>query len=78
MNQNKNTDKNEDVNNQVEDENTTSVNIDDTQSNESTSIDEKDSSKNVENFFAKKNYVFLVYFWFILFSLSFNYFVIIF
>ena len=49
MNQNKNTDKNEDVNNQVEDENTTSVNNDDTQSNESTSIDEKDSSKNEEH-----------------------------
>ena len=49
MNQNKNTDKNEDVNNQIEDENTTSVNKDDTQSNESTSIDEKDSSKNEEN-----------------------------
>ena len=32
MNKNKNTDKNEDVNNQVEDENTTSVNNDDTQS----------------------------------------------
>ena len=49
MNQNKNTDKNEDANNQVEDENTTSVNDDDTLSNESTSIDEKDSSKNEEN-----------------------------
>ena len=49
MNQNKNTDKNEDVNNQVEDENTTSVNKDDTQSNESSSIDEKDSSKNEED-----------------------------
>ena len=31
MNQNKNTDKNEDANNQVEDENTTSVNNVDTQ-----------------------------------------------
>ena len=49
MNQNKNTDKNEDVNNQVEDENTTSVNKDDTQSNESAFIDEKDSSKNEED-----------------------------
>merc|ERR1711916_219082 len=49
MNQNKNTDKNEDVNNQVEDENTTSVNKDDTQSNESASIDEKDTSKNEED-----------------------------
>ena len=49
MDQNKNTDKNEDANNQVEDENTTSVNDDDTLSNESTSIDEKDSSKNEEN-----------------------------
>ena len=49
MNHNKNTDKNEDVNNQVEDENTTSVNKDDTQSNESASIDEKDSSKNEED-----------------------------
>ena len=57
MNQNKNTDKNEDVNNQVEDENTTSVNNDDTTSvnndgtpnNESISIDEKDSSKNEEH-----------------------------
>merc|ERR1711916_236519 len=49
MNQNKNTDKNEDVNNQVEDENTTSVNKDDTQSNESASIDEKNTSKNEED-----------------------------
>ena len=49
MNQNKNTDKNEDVNNQVEDENITSVNKDDTQSNERASIDEKDSSKNEED-----------------------------
>ena len=49
MNQNKNTDKNEDVNNQVEDENTTSVNKDDTQSKESATIDEKDSSKNEED-----------------------------
>ena len=49
MNQNKNTDKNEDVNNQIEDENITSVNKDDTQNNESASIDEKDSSKNEED-----------------------------
>ena len=55
MNQNKNTDKNEDVNNQVEDENTISVNNDDTQSNESTSIDEKDSSKNDENLDNEEN-----------------------
>ena len=34
MNQNKNKDKNEDVNNQVEDENITSVNNENTQSNE--------------------------------------------
>ena len=49
MDQNKNTDKNQNANNQVEDENTTSVNDDDTQCNESTSIDEKDSSNNEEN-----------------------------
>ena len=49
MNQNKNTDKNEDVNNKIEDENITSVNKDDTQNNESASIDEKDSSKNEED-----------------------------
>ena len=49
MNQNKNTDNNEDVNNEVEDENTTSANNDDTQSNKSNSIDEKDSSKNEED-----------------------------
>ena len=49
MNQNKNTDKNEDVNNQVEDENTTSVNNNDTQNYDSTFIDEKDSSKNEED-----------------------------
>ena len=55
MNQNKNKDKNEDVNNQVEDENTTSVNNDDTQSNESTSIDEKDSSKNEEDLDNEEN-----------------------
>jgi len=49
MDQNKNTNKNEDANNQAEDENATSVNNDDTQSNESISIDEKDSSKNEED-----------------------------
>jgi molecular chaperone GrpE len=49
MNQNKNTHKNEDVNNQVEDENTTSINNDGTQSNERTSNVEKDSSKNEEH-----------------------------
>ena len=51
MNQNKNTDKNEDVNNQeeVEDENSTSVNNDDNQSNEKPSVDQKDSSKNEED-----------------------------
>ena len=55
MNQNKNTDKNEDANNQAEDENTTSVNIEDTQTNESTSIDEKDSSKNEEDLDNEEN-----------------------
>ena len=50
MNQNKNTDKNEDIDNQVEDESTTSVNKDDTQINESASINKKDNSKNEENF----------------------------
>ena len=55
MNQNKNTDNNEDVNNQAEDENTTSVNNDETQSNESTPIDEKDSSKNNENLDDEEN-----------------------
>ena len=49
MNQNKNTDKNEDVNNQVKDETTTPVKKDDTQSNESASIDKKNSSKNEED-----------------------------
>ena len=49
MNQNKNTDKNEDINNQVEDANTSSVNKDDTQSKETDSIDEKDSSKYEED-----------------------------
>merc|ERR1712054_248212 len=37
------------VNNEVENENTTSVNNDDTQSNKSNSIDEKDSSKKEED-----------------------------
>ena len=55
MNQNKNTDNNEDVNNEVEDENITSVNNDDTQSNKSNSIDEKDSSKNDENLDNEEN-----------------------
>ena len=45
MSQNKNTDNNEDINNEVEDENTTSVNNDDTQSNKINPIDEKDSTK---------------------------------
>ena len=49
MDQNKNTDKNEDANNQAEDENTTSVNNEDTQSDEGTSIDEKDSSNTEED-----------------------------
>ena len=49
MDQNKNTDKNEDANDQVEVDNTTSINNDDTQNNENTSIDEKDGSKNVED-----------------------------
>ena len=49
MNQNKKTDKNEDVNNQVEDENPASLNNDDSQSNESTFVDENDSSKNEED-----------------------------
>ena len=49
MNQNKNIDKNEDSNNQVEDENATSVNNDDSHSNEGKSIDEKNSSKNEED-----------------------------
>ena len=49
MNQNKNTDKKEDFNNQVEDENTTLANNDKIQSNEGTSIDEKDISKNEED-----------------------------
>ena len=49
MNQKKNKDQNEDANNKVEDENTISVNIDDSQINETTSIDQKDNSKNEEN-----------------------------
>ena len=49
MSQNKNTDKNEIVNNQEEDENITSLNNDDSQSNDSTSIDEKHSSNNKED-----------------------------
>ena len=55
MNQKKNKDKNEDANNQVEDENTTPVNNDDIQTNQSTSIDEKDSSKNDENLDNEEN-----------------------
>ena len=46
MNQNKNTDKKEDFNNQVEDENNTLADNDKIQSNESTSTNEKDISKN--------------------------------
>ena len=49
MNQNKKTDKNENVNHLEEDENTTSLNNDDNQSNESTFIDENNSSKNEED-----------------------------
>ncbi len=49
MDQDKNTDKNEGVNNQAGDENTTSVNNDDNQSNEKPSVDQKDSSKNEED-----------------------------
>ena len=49
MNQNKNTDKNENVNNQEEDENITSHNDDDSQSIDSTSIDGKDSQNNEED-----------------------------
>ena len=55
MNQNKNTDKNEDSNNQVKDENTTSINNDDIKSNESTPIDKQDSSKNEEDFDNEEN-----------------------
>ncbi len=49
MNQNKNTDKKESVNNQEEDEGIISHNNDDNQNNDSTSIDEKDSPNNEEN-----------------------------
>ena len=49
MNQNKNTDKNENVNNQEEDENITSHNNDDNQSSDGTSIDGKDSQNNEED-----------------------------
>ncbi len=49
MNQNKNTDKNGNVNNQEEDENIASLNNDDSQSNDSTSINEKNSSNNEED-----------------------------
>ena len=49
MDQNKNTDKNEDSSNQVDDENATSANNDVSHSNEGTSNDEKNSSKNEED-----------------------------
>ena len=49
MNQNKKTDKNEGPNNQEEDENITSLNNDESQINESTHIDEKDSSNYEED-----------------------------
>ena len=49
MNQNKNTDKNENVNNQEEDENITSHNNDDSLSTDGTSIDGKDSQNNEED-----------------------------
>ncbi len=49
MNQKKNTDKNENVNNLEEDENITSYNNDDSQSIDSTSIDEKNSPNNEED-----------------------------
>ncbi len=49
MDQNKNTNKSDDFSNQEEDENTTSVNNEDSQRNEGTSIDEKNSSKNEED-----------------------------
>ena len=49
MDQNKNTDKNEDSNNEAKDENATPVNNDVSQSNESASIDEKNSSKTEED-----------------------------
>ena len=48
MNQKKNMDKNDNVNNQEEDENSTPLD-NDSQSNNSTSIDEKDSSNNKED-----------------------------
>ena len=46
MNQNKNIDKEKNINNQEEDENTTPLNNDDSQINKNTSIDKKDSSNN--------------------------------
>ena len=49
MDQNKNTDKNENVTNHEEDENITSHNNDDSQSSDSTSIDGKDSPNNEED-----------------------------
>ena len=49
MNHNKNTDKDESVNNQEEDKNTISLNNDDSESSQSTPIDEKDSSNNKED-----------------------------
>ena len=49
MNQNKNTDKNENINNQEEVEKSNSVNNDDSQSIDSTSIDEKNSPNNEED-----------------------------
>ena len=49
MNQNKNTDKNGNLNNQDEDESITSLNNDDIQSNDSISNDDKDSSNNEED-----------------------------
>ncbi len=49
MDQNKNTDKNENVSNHEEDENITSHNNDDSQSSDSTSIDGKDSPNNEED-----------------------------
>ena len=49
MNQKKNSDKNENVNNQEVDESITTHNNDDSQSNNSTSTDEKDSLNNEED-----------------------------
>ena len=49
MNQNKNTDKNEEINNIEEDQNTASNNDDSNQSNENASTDEKHSINNEEN-----------------------------